>query len=57
MANVDEIIDTFSLTLCIWETPKQVLLQLMKTQMKCSIMLHFIRIYTICKGKKYLQAK
>ena len=32
-------------------SPKQELLQTMKTQMKCSIMLHFIRVYTVCKGK------
>ena len=25
--------------------------------MKCSIMLHFIWVYTVCKGKKYLQRK
>ena len=25
--------------------------------MKCSIMLHFIRVYTVCKGKKDLQIK
>ena len=36
---------------------KQVLLQTVKTQMKCSIMLHFIRVYTVCKGKKDLQTK
>ena len=46
-----------SLPLCIRETPKQVLLQKVKTQMKCSIMLHFISVYTICKGKKDLQTK
>ena len=40
------------LNLSIRESPKQVLLQTMKTQMKCSIMLHFIRVYTVCKGKK-----
>ena len=45
------------LTLCIRETPKRVLLQIVKTQMKCSIMLHFIRVYTVCKGKKDLQTK
>ena len=28
-----------------------------KTQMKCSIMLHFIRVYTVCKGEKDLQTK
>ena len=44
------------LTLCILETPKRVLLQTVKTQMKSSIMLHFIRVYTVCKGKKDLQA-
>ena len=36
------------LTPCIQETPKQVLLQTVKTQMKCSIKLHFIRVYTVC---------
>ena len=35
----------------------RVLLQTVKTQMKCSIMLHFIRVYTVCKGKKDLQTK
>ena len=29
-----------------------VLLQTVKTLMKCSIMLHFIKAYTFCKGKK-----
>ena len=33
-----------------------VILQTVKTQMKC-IMLHFIRVYTVCKGKNDLQAK
>ena len=28
--------------------PKQVLMQSVKTLMKCSIMLHFIRVYTVC---------
>ena len=40
---------TAKLTLCIWETSKRVLLQTVKTQMKCSIMLHFIWFYTVCK--------
>ena len=40
------------LTLCILEAPKWVLLQTVKTQMKSSIMLHFIRVYTVCKDKK-----
>ena len=44
-------------TLCIRETPKRVLLQAMKTLMKCSIMLHFIRVYTVCKGKKISSGK
>ena len=44
-------------TLCIWETPKWVLLQTVKTQMKCHTMQHFIRAYTVCKGKKDLQTK
>ena len=46
-----------SLTLCIFEIPKRELLQTVKTQMKCSIMLHFIRVYTVCKGKKDLETK
>ena len=45
------------ITLCIRETPKGVLLHTVKTQMKCSKMLHFIRVYTVCKGKKDLQTK
>ena len=45
------------LTLCIRETHKRVPLQTMKTQIKCSIMLHFIRVYTVCKGKKDLRQK
>ena len=35
------------LTLCFWETPKRVCLQTVKTHVKCSIMLHFIRVYTV----------
>ena len=45
------------LTLIFGETPKQVFLETVKTQMKCSVMLHFIRVYIVCKGKKYLQTK
>ena len=44
-------------TICILETPKRVLLQTAKTQMKCSMMLHFIRGYTVHKGKKDFQTK
>ena len=44
-------------TLCIQEPPKQVLLQSVKTLMKCNIMLHFIRVYTVCKGKKIFRQK
>ena len=36
------------LTPCIRETPKWVLLQTVKTQMNCGIVLHFIRVYTVC---------
>ena len=39
-------------TLCIQEAPKRVIFQTVKTQMKCSIMLHFIRVYTVCIDKK-----
>ena len=46
-----------SLNLCIGETPKKVLLQTVKTQMKCRLVWHFIRVYTVCKGKKDLQTK
>ena len=45
------------LNLCIRETPKRVSLQTVKTMMKCSIMLHFIWVYTVCKGKKDPQTK
>ena len=48
-------INMLSLALCIRETPNQVLLQTVKTQMKCRVMLHFIRVYTVCKDKKDLQ--
>ena len=34
-----------------------VLLQAVKTQMKCSIMLHFIRVYTVCEGKNIFRQK
>ena len=42
----------FFLTLCIGEAHKRVLLQTVKTRMKCHIMRHFTRVYTVCKGKK-----
>ena len=45
------------LTFCLRQTCKLVLWQTVKTQVKCSIMLHFIRIYTVCKGKRDLQTK
>ena len=35
------------LSLCIWETPKWVLLQTVETQMKSHLMQHFIRVYTL----------
>ena len=35
-------------------TPKCVLWQTVKTQMKCCIMQHFIVVYTVCKGKTIL---
>ena len=37
-----------TLILCILETLKRALLQTLKTQMKCFIMRHFIRVYTVC---------
>ena len=42
----------FLLNIPILETPKRVLLQTVKSQMKCSIMLHFIQVYTVCKVKR-----
>ena len=39
------------LTLYVPVTPKCVLRQSVKTQMKCHIMWHFIRTYTVCKEK------
>ena len=45
------------LTFCIGETPKRVLSQTVKTKMKFSIMLHFIWVYTVCKGRKDFQTK
>ena len=50
---------TFSTVLALYrlETPKQVHLQTVKTQMKCRKMRHFIRVYTNGKGEKDLQTK
>ena len=45
------------LTLCIGETPKRVILQTVRTQMKSSIMLLFIRVYTVFKVKKIFRRK
>ena len=42
------------LTRCIRETPKRVLLRIVKAPMKCSIMLRFIRVYTVCFDRKDL---
>ena len=48
------------LTLCILETPKWVLWLIVKSQMKCSIMLHYIRVCTVSldlnnlQGQKYI---
>ena len=47
----------YNLTLCIQEPPKHVLLQTVKNQIKCYIMRHFSRVYTVCKGKNDLQTK
>ena len=46
-----------SLALCIQETPKGVLFQTVKTQVKCCIMQHFIRVFTVCLSKKDLKTK
>ena len=42
--------------LCIWKTHKQVLLQTVKIQMKCRIMRHFFRVFTV-KIKKTIFCK
>ena len=47
----------YFLTLCIRETPKRVVLITVKTKMKCRMMQHFTRVYTVCKAKKDLQTK
>ena len=41
-------VSLYALTICIGETPKWVLLETVKTQMKCHILRHFIRVYTVC---------
>ena len=38
----------FSLTLCVMGTPKQVLWQTVKAQMKCRRMWHFLKVCTVC---------
>ena len=52
---VKTLLQTVRTLLQIVKTPfanSETLLQTVKTQMKCSIMLHFIRVYTVYKGKK-----
>ena len=46
-----------NLTFYILGTPICILLQTVKIQMKCGIMRHFIKVYTICKDKNVLQRK
>ena len=43
--------------LSILVTPKCVLWQTVKTQMKCHIIQHFIMVYIVCYGKNDLQGK
>ena len=43
---------TTLLTFCVWETPQRAVLQIVKIQMRCTIILHFIRVFSVCKGKK-----
>ena len=56
LVNGYNIVDLY-LNPLYWENPKPVLLQTVKTQMKCSIMLHFIRVFTVCKVKKRFSDK
>ena len=44
---------TKGLTHCIWETPKWVILQTIKTQMKCRIMRQGLNCFKRLSGKKY----
>ena len=44
-------------TLFILDTRKQVLRQTVKTQMKCRIRRHFIRVFTVCKDINNLQGQ
>ena len=52
-----DILRLARLILCKKETPKQALLKTVKIQMKCHIMRHFIRVYTVSKGKKIFRQK
>ena len=45
------------LTHSILVTPKYTLWQTVKIRMKCCIMRHFIRVYTVCQAKNSLQRK
>ena len=47
----------FYFTLSILVVPKCILWQTVKTQIKCRIMQHFIRVWTICQDKNNLQRK
>ena len=52
-----QILPLFFIPLYSMKPPKPILLQTVKTQMKCSKMLHFIRVYTVCKDKKIFRQK
>ena len=47
-----EDIESKKIAFKILGTPKCVLSQTVKPQMKCRIMGHFIRVFTACSGKK-----
>ena len=47
-SHVNVLLAHLVLTFCIRKAPQWVLLQIVKTQMKCRIMRHFIRVYTVC---------
>ena len=49
--NLNCTFGTSSLTFCILVAPECVIWQTMKTQMKCRIKPHFIRVYTVCQDK------
>ena len=53
--NAKQLVSWVIFTLYKAETPKQVLLQAIRTQMNCHLMWHFIRVCIAFSDKIYLQ--